>query len=99
MTQLKCRTCSSEAHSTLLCRSADGSGGGKGKPKESADGPAVFKTETEANDPETAGTDTTATTPQPETASNLQSTYDYLETEAYLLSRGGNSVNSTHTCV
>ena len=99
MTQLKCRTCSSEAHSTLLCRSADGAGGGKGKVKESADGAVVFKTDTDGNDPETAGTDTAATTPLPETASNLASTYDYLETEAYLLSRGGNAVNSTHTCV
>ena len=99
MTQLKCRTCSSEAHSTLLCKSADSAGGAKGKAKESADGAAVFTTDTDGKDPEPAGTDTAATTPLPETVSNLASTYDYLETEAYLLSRGGSGVNSTHTCV
>ena len=97
MTQLKCRTCSSETHGTLLCKSADDASP-KAKGKDQAGG-AVFATDTEAKGGEPSGTEEAPSAPPPETTSNLASTYDYLATEAYLLSCDSNGASSTHTCV
>ena len=97
MTQLKCRTCSSETHSTLLCRSADDAVP-KAKGKEPVSGGA-FTTETEVKGVDPAGAVEPAAVAPPETMSNMASTYDHLDTEAYLLSRDGSGSNLTHTCV
>ena len=101
MTQLKCRTCSSESHATLLCRQTESGDqtGPKGKVKPSADGAATFTTDTEGKAVEPTAADGAAAPATPETASNMASTYDYLESEAYLLSRDGSVASYTHTCV
>ena len=46
MTQLKCRTCGSESHATLLCRSAETGDQAGGKVKQTADGASSFTTDT-----------------------------------------------------
>ena len=101
MTQLKCRTCSSESHATLLCRSAETAdqGTGKAKVKQSADGASSFTTDTDGKTGEPAVADGAAVSAPPETTSNMAATYDYLDSEAYLLSCDGNVASYTHTCV
>ena len=96
MTQLKCRTCSSETHSTLLCRSADDAAKAEGKKPVSG---GAFTTETEVKGADPAGAVEPAGVAPPETTSNMASTYDHLDSEAYLLNRDGRGSNLTHTCV
>ena len=97
MTQLKCRTCGSESHATLLCRSAETGDQAGGKVKQTADGASSFTTDTGGKATELPAADGAAASAPPETSSNLASTYDYLDSEAYLLSRDGNVASYTHT--
>ena len=98
---LKCRTCEGNGHATLLCRkggdnkSDSKDKGSKAKPADTATHQTVTEKE---DDPVTVE----APPALPETTSNLgvttPSSYDLLESEAYLLSRDGNT-NPVHTCV
>ena len=97
---LKCRTCEGNGHATLLChKGSDNKSDSKDKAKAKPAGTVTHQTVTEKeDDPVTIETPP----PLPETTSNLgvttPSSYDLLESEAYLLSRDGNT-NPVHTCV